>query len=87
VSPEGVRLELIHLALTGNTLLRDDQGTGLRDGGTRDGWWLVWKHPDTGTVLGHWWLAIDHPDRQRREAAELTLATALTAIKAIPVIG
>ena len=74
VTPEGARLELVKLTGTSNNLGR----RGLRDGGTRDGWWLTVRHPASGSVLAEHYLGATVP--------EVALAAALAAVQAVPVL-
>lgn len=72
VTPEGARLELVHLSHTSGNLGR----RGLRDGGTRDGWWLTVRHPASGTTVAEHYLGATVPEAQ--------LAAALAAVNAVP---
>ena len=74
VTPTGARLELVHATHTSNNLGRP----GLRDGGTRDGWWLIVRHPRSGTTVAEHYLGADVPEHQ--------LAAALAAVQAVPVL-
>lgn len=74
VTPEGARLELVHLSHTSQNLGR----RGLRDGGTRDGWWLTVRHPASGTTVAEHYLGAVVPEAQ--------LAAALAAVQAVPVL-
>ena len=72
VTPEGARLELVHLSHTSANLGR----RGLRDGGTCDGWHLYVTHPDSGAVLADVPFGATVP--------EAKLAAALAAVNAVP---
>ena len=74
VTPEGARLALVHATHTSNNLGRP----GLRDGGTRDGWWLHVRHPRSGNVVASHYLGATVPEHQ--------LAAALAAVQAVPVL-
>jgi len=77
VAASGAHIELIHVTGTSNIV-----SPNLRDGGTRDGWWLIVKHPDTYVVLSATWLPkLGYPDT--RQAGVLELATALGEIGAV----
>jgi hypothetical protein len=72
VTPEGARLALVHLTHTSGNAGR----RGLRDGGTRDGWWLIVRHPASGNTVAEHYLGATVPEAQ--------LAAALAAVNAIP---
>ena len=74
VTPEGARLALVHATHTSNNLGR----RGLRDGGTRDGWWLIVRHPVSGSTVAEHYLGATVP--------EAALAAALAAVQAVPVL-
>lgn len=72
VTPEGAPIDLLHLTGT-------DGGNrpGRRDGGRRDGWRVIVRHPVTGYVISDTWLGATVP--------EAALDAALTAVGAVRV--
>jgi hypothetical protein len=77
VTPSGLRVKLAHLTHTSNRLGQP----GLRDGGTRDGWWLITSHPDSGNVMSQTWLGLELDPHTER-----TLLDGLASVGAVPQI-
>jgi hypothetical protein len=77
-------IELIHLIGTGGANAATNRDAHLMAGG--DGWHLQVKHPASGVVISSTWLALDHPNPARAKEAEASLAAALKAVNAVPVI-